>query len=264
MLVTGADGFVGRHLVRIFSRRATRCGGCRPGGAAGRLVARRAGRRRCDVLPLELTDGALGRDGARVAAARRSCTWPRWRRCARRGGSRRGVGRQCGRARPGWRPRRRASRGGTADPRAAGGLDRRGVRRRPGARRGRETDRARCRCRPTRRARSAPRWRPSRPGAAPASGCWSRGRSRTPGPGQTPRLRACRPCVARLRGARRPGAAQVPTGNLDAGARSARRARRGRRRTALLLARGDAGRGVQRRARRGRRAGGGVPAARRR
>ena len=64
LLVTGADGFVGRHLVRRLSREGHQIGaGCRPGG-------RRAewGGADVTVLPLELTDDASVRQAAAFGA----------------------------------------------------------------------------------------------------------------------------------------------------------------------------------------------------
>ena len=54
LLVTGADGFVGRHLIRRLAREGHRIGaGCRPGGPAADWGAVDV-----TVIPLELTDDA--------------------------------------------------------------------------------------------------------------------------------------------------------------------------------------------------------------
>ncbi len=62
LLVTGADGFVGRHLVRRLARDGHRIGAaCRPGGSPGGW-----GDADVSVLPLELTDDASVRQAVAV------------------------------------------------------------------------------------------------------------------------------------------------------------------------------------------------------
>ena len=267
VLVTGADGFVGRHLVRHLLRSGDDvAAACRPGGA-----------------PVDWSAGVAGGAGwrrSRSKSSRRRPSprrWPGVRRrssisrrsppCARPARPRRGVGRQ--RGRHGAARGRRGAPAGGQDAHAAGDLDRRGLRGRH--RRAARPRPIRCGpCRPTRPARSARRRRRSRPGGAPASRSWSRARFRIPGRGRA-RSTWCR---RSRRGSATPGGrrrARCATGNLepvrdlldvrDVGRRLPAccwRAGRPGRRTTSPGARGRAGRGVpaaRRDDRRGREAG---------
>ena len=81
VLVTGADGFVGRHLVRHLLQRGRRGGGGVPAGRTRRSTGAAARRRAAGstVLPLELTDDASVAARARAGGRRRSSISPRSR-----------------------------------------------------------------------------------------------------------------------------------------------------------------------------------------
>ena len=133
VLVTGADGFVGRHLVRHLLEAGDEvAAGCRPGGAAGRLAlgAPTSGRAWTRCRSRSSSD-AVDRRRARVGSGRD-------RPPGRGGLGARGAarirarpGRSTPPARPGSRPRRRACDAAGADPPLLLRLERRGLRRRP-------------------------------------------------------------------------------------------------------------------------------------
>ena len=214
VLVTGADGFVGRHLVRRLLRDGHRGGRRRAG--SGAPPVRTGGGAAVTALPFELTDDALGPRRRCSSGPTRWCTSPR-------------------------SPPIREARG---DPGRAWAVNAAGTarlaealaRRRRGGRRGSRCSwwsrAARCTARAS-RARGA-RPTPSRPaialrgeqggrggggarGVAPRPGCASSspGRSRTPGRASRPEFVAPGVRRAAAAGARASGAARVPTGNLE-------------------------------------------------
>ena len=246
VLVTGADGFVGRHLVRRLRQSGDEvAAACRPGGAPVDWSVGAGRRCRSSVLPLEMLPAeSVGR---RPRLGSRRDRPSRRRGVGARGRPRPGPGLGDQRGRHGPARGRRGAPGPEPRSDAAAGLDRRGVRRRPWRAAAWKRTRC-CRSRPTPRARSAPRRRCSRPGAGPACRVVIARPFPHTGPG-TDAGSSCRPspsgCGRRRRSGGRDGAHRQP----GTGPRPARRPRRGRRLPAAAAAR-DAGRGVQRRQRR--------------